>query len=278
MSVTIIGLGPMGQAMARAYLAAGHQPTVWNRSPGKTVEGAIHAGSVEEALAANQLVILSLTHYQAMYDILGDRSIKGLTLVNLSSDSPSATREAAQWAASRGADFLVGGVMIPAALVGAEGGYVFYSGPRSVFDRHESLLKVIGRPDFTGEDPGVAQLFYQAQLDIFLTSLAAFLHASALLDAAGASAESLVPYATDQFSSMGMYLPSAVEHLANREHPGDQANVTMMGATADHIVSASKETGIDLVLPEAVKSLYDRAIAAGHGKSSWTSLYEIIVA
>jgi 3-hydroxyisobutyrate dehydrogenase-like beta-hydroxyacid dehydrogenase len=30
------------------------------------------------------------------------------------------------------------------------------------------------------------------------------------------------------------------------------------------------------VLPEAVKSLYDRAIAAGHGKENWTSLYEVI--
>ena len=30
------------------------------------------------------------------------------------------------------------------------------------------------------------------------------------------------------------------------------------------------------VLPEAVKSLYDRAIAAGHGRDNWTSLYEVV--
>jgi 3-hydroxyisobutyrate dehydrogenase-like beta-hydroxyacid dehydrogenase len=50
----------------------------------------------------------------------------------------------------------------------------------------------------------------------------------------------------------------------------------MMGATADHIVAASTEAGLDAVLPEAVKSLYDRAIAAGHGSDNWTSLYEVI--
>lgn len=34
---------------------------------------------------------------------------------------------------------------------------------------------------------------------------------------------------------------------------------TMMGATADHIVSASTDAGIDVGLPSAVKAQYDRA-------------------
>jgi 3-hydroxyisobutyrate dehydrogenase-like beta-hydroxyacid dehydrogenase len=50
----------------------------------------------------------------------------------------------------------------------------------------------------------------------------------------------------------------------------------MMGATADHIVGASTEAKLDLALPQAVESLYDRAIAAGHGGSTWSSLYEVI--
>jgi 3-hydroxyisobutyrate dehydrogenase-like beta-hydroxyacid dehydrogenase len=37
------------------------------------------------------------------------------------------------------------------------------------------------------------------------------------------------------------------------------------------------EAKLDLALPQAVKSLYDRAIAAGHGGSTWSSLYEVIV-
>lgn len=37
-TVTVIGLGPMGRAMAAAYLDAGYEVTVWNRSPGKDTE------------------------------------------------------------------------------------------------------------------------------------------------------------------------------------------------------------------------------------------------
>lgn len=41
-------------------------------------------------------------------------------------------------------------------------------------------------------------------------------------------------------------------------------------------IAASRDAGLDSVLPGAVTSLYDRAIAAGHGTDNWTSLYEVI--
>ncbi|HTF49677.1 MAG TPA: NAD(P)-dependent oxidoreductase, partial [Pseudonocardia sp.] len=47
-------------------------------------------------------------------------------------------------------------------------------------------------------------------------------------------------------------------------------------ATAAHLLDASRAAGIDLELPRAVKSHYDRAIAAGHGKDGWTALIEVI--
>ena len=40
MRVAFLGLGIMGQAMATNLAKAGHKVTVWNRTPGKIVEGA----------------------------------------------------------------------------------------------------------------------------------------------------------------------------------------------------------------------------------------------
>lgn len=54
------------------------------------------------------------------------------------------------------------------------------------------------------------------------------------------------------------------------------STVTMMGATADHIVGAGESAGIDLALSRAVRAHYERALAAGHGKDDWTSLFEVI--
>ncbi|PGD63562.1 6-phosphogluconate dehydrogenase, partial [Bacillus toyonensis] len=73
-SVTVIGLGPMGQAMAGVFLEQGYSVTVWNRTSSKAdqlvARGAIRVSTVNEALAANELVILSLTDYNVMYSIL----------------------------------------------------------------------------------------------------------------------------------------------------------------------------------------------------------------
>ena len=40
MRVAFLGLGIMGHAMATNLVKAGHEVTVWNRTPGKLVEGA----------------------------------------------------------------------------------------------------------------------------------------------------------------------------------------------------------------------------------------------
>ena len=45
MRVAFLGLGIMGRPMAANLVKAGHEVTVWNRTPGKEVEGARIASS-----------------------------------------------------------------------------------------------------------------------------------------------------------------------------------------------------------------------------------------
>jgi 3-hydroxyisobutyrate dehydrogenase-like beta-hydroxyacid dehydrogenase len=283
--VTVIGLGPMGRAMVTTLMKAAHPVTVWNRTPSRAAElvraGAALAPTPSDAVKASKLVILSLTDYPAMYDILGDSGgvLAGKVLVNLSSDTPAASREAAAWAAERGASFLTGGVMVPAPMVGTEAAYVYYSGPEALLRGHESVLGLLGAPRYVGPDPGLAQLWYQAQLTVFLTALSGLLQAAALVNAAGVPLGSFLPEALDTFAGIPAMLEGGRELAKSLEtgvHPGDLSTVLMMGATADHIVRTSETLGIDVRMVEAVKSHYERAIAAGHGTHNWTALYEVI--
>ncbi|WP_016700187.1 NAD(P)-dependent oxidoreductase [Actinoalloteichus spitiensis] len=280
--VTLIGLGPMGRAMVRSLLRAGHPVTVWNRTASRAdelvAEGAALAASPAEALAASEVVVLSLTDYQAMYDVLepATSALAGRTLVNLSSDTPQVTREAARWAEGHGARFVTGGVMVPAVMVGTDACYVYYSGDRAVVERHEPTLAAIGEPRYVGPDPAAAQLFYQAQLAVFLTALAGLLQGTAMVRSAGVSAADFVPQAFGTLTQIPAMVAGTDEELDSGSYPGDQATATMMGATADHIVRTSAALGLDLALPGAVHSLYERAIAAGHGGDNWTSLFEVV--
>jgi 3-hydroxyisobutyrate dehydrogenase-like beta-hydroxyacid dehydrogenase len=281
--VTVIGLGPMGQAMTRSLLAGGHPVTVWNRTPsradGVVADGAVLAPTPRAALEAADLVVLSLTDYAAMDGILDGAvdALAGRTLVNLSSDTPDRTRAAASWATQHGAGFLTGGVMTPAPMVGTDDAYVYYSGPSELLERHRVALERIGRPRYLGDDPGLAQLMYQAQLDVFLTSLSALLHATALMGSAGVPAAEFVPDALAQLGSIPAMLgagESAGEQIDAGLHPGHLSTVTMMGATADHVVAASEAAGIDSALPRAVQRHYRRAIDDGHGGDNWTRIID----
>lgn len=287
--VTVIGLGPMGRAMARTLMAAGHPVTVWNRTPHRADElvaaGATRAASPADAVAASDIAILSLTDYPAMYEILGGATsaLAGKVLVNLSSDTPDASRSAQAWASDHGAGFVTGGVMVPAPMVGTEAAYVYYSGRRDAFDAAEPVLRLLGAPRYVGEDAGLAQLLYQAQLTVFLTALSGLLQGAALVAPAGVPAGDFIPDALDTLTDIPAMLSSGdgnelVKALATGVHPGDLSTVLMMGATADHIVRTSATLGVDQALPAAVKSHYDRAVAAGHGTDNWTALYEVIKA
>jgi 3-hydroxyisobutyrate dehydrogenase-like beta-hydroxyacid dehydrogenase len=281
MGVTVIGLGPMGRAMVRTFLAAGHSATVWNRTPARAdelvVAGAVRAAMPTEAVAANELVVLSLTDYQAMYDILGevDGALAGRVVVNLSSDTPDATRAAAAWLADRGAALVAGGVLASADVVGTDGASVLYSGPRQAFDAHAATLTVLGRPEYLGTDHGLAQLYYQAELQVFLTTLAAYLQSFAMFTSAGIPAQEFLSRAAPG-EDVAALLPAAARAADEGRYPGELASVLMMAATADHVVGANRSAGLDTALPDAVKSLYDRAIARGHGPDGWASLIEVI--
>jgi 3-hydroxyisobutyrate dehydrogenase-like beta-hydroxyacid dehydrogenase len=281
--VTLIGLGPMGQAMVRTLLAAGHPVTVWNRTParadGVVAEGAVLAGSPAEAVAASELVILSLTDLGALYDVLGAATgaLAGRTLVNLSSDTPDRSREAAAWAAEHGAHYVSGGVMVPAPMVGTDAAFVYYSGPEAEFERQRAVLARIGAPRFLGADPGLAQLMYQAHLDVFLTSLSALMHATALLGSSGITAAEAVAELMPTLAGIPAMLAAGKNVGAQIDagvHPGELSTVTMMGATAEHIADTSEAAGIDLALPHAVRAHYRRAAADGHGTDNWTRIID----
>ncbi|WP_129786267.1 NAD(P)-dependent oxidoreductase [Promicromonospora panici] len=281
--VTLIGLGPMGQAMVRSLLREGHPVTVWNRTPSRAADvvaaGAKLADSPVDAVAASELVILSLTDYQAMYDILGTatEALAGRTVVNLSSDTPDVTREGAAWAAEHGARFLTGGVMTPAPMVGTEAAYVYYSGPADVMEAHRETLATIGAPRYLGEDPGMAQLMYLANLDVFLTSLASLLHATALLESGGVKASVAMPELMLTLVGAGEMMEvgeNPAAQIEAGEHPGHLSTATMMGATADHIVAASDAAGVDRGLPAAVQAYYTWVREHGHGGDNWTRIID----
>lgn len=134
--VTVLGMGPMGRALAGAFIDSGHPTTVWNRSAARAqpvvAKGAAPAPSAAEAAQASPLVVVCVLDDRAALAVLdsaGD-ALKGRTVVNLTTDSPERAREVAAWAEQRGVDYLDGSIMTPTTTIGGPAAQVLYSGPQ----------------------------------------------------------------------------------------------------------------------------------------------------
>ncbi|WP_380495929.1 NAD(P)-dependent oxidoreductase [Streptoalloteichus tenebrarius] len=281
--VTVVGLGPMGAALADALLAHGHPTTVWNRSPHRAeplvTRGARRADTITEAVAASPLVVVCLKDYEAMYAVLDPAAdaLSGRLVVNHSSGTPEEARAAASWADGHSVGYLDGAIMVPVPAVGRPDAVLLYSGPEPLFTAHRAALESLGGATYLGADPSLAVLYNTALLGMMYASLNGFLHAAALVGTAGVSVESFAGIALDWFlpSVIGTILRSEVPQIDARTYPGDAGSMEMNLTALDHIVRTSAEQGVDVDFPAALRTLAERAIAEGYAANNYSVMIEV---
>ncbi|MFI1173190.1 NAD(P)-dependent oxidoreductase [Streptomyces melanogenes] len=279
-SVTVLGLGNMGRALAGAFLAAGHPTTVWNRSAGRADElvarGAVLAASAEEAVRASALTVVCVVDYDVAEAVLAPVVEAGAfeggrVLVNLTSDTPERSRSAAKWAAEHGIAYLDGSVMVPTTVVGGPEALIFYSGDREAYERYEGTLRALGaKATFLDEDAGLAAVYDLAMLDFFYTAMSGLVHAYALAGADGVGAGRLAPY-LDTISSILPPISAVMAgHIDAGAHPGDLGNLAMEVAGIDHILHMARARGLDVTVLEAVRGIAGRSVEKGFGGDDWS--------
>src|SRR5260370_27733190 len=112
MRVPFLGLGIMGQAMATNLVKAGYEVTVWNRTPGKMVEGAGIAPTPAAAARGAEVVWLCVSDTAAVEQILfGAEGVEpslaeGMIIADSSTISPSATVKFAERVRAKGVSYI----------------------------------------------------------------------------------------------------------------------------------------------------------------------------
>ncbi|MFI2733524.1 NAD(P)-dependent oxidoreductase [Streptomyces sp. NPDC018711] len=284
-SVTVLGLGPMGRALAGAFLDAGVRTTVWNRTPGREGDlverGAAPAASAGEAVAASPLTVICLVDYDATDSVLRDPAVtdalKGRTVVNLSADVPDRARDTGRWAAGHGIGYLDGAIMTPTPTIGTPAGVFLHSGPEPLYAEHRAVLDALGGSHtHLGEDIGRAAAYDVALLDIFWTSMTGYVHALALARAEGISARELAPFA----QGIGAILPPLfrewAEDVDGGSYSGEGNPLTSALSTMTHVVHAAEAHGVDASVMRAAETLARRAVDRGHGADGFTRVTRVM--
>src|SRR5215471_7752513 len=130
MRIAFLGMGIMGRPMAANLVKAGHEVNIWNRTPGKDVEGAKTCSSPAEAAKGREVIWMCVSDTKAVEQTLfgangAAQSLeKGAVVVDSSTISPSASVQFAAKVRERGADFL--DAPVTGSKIAAQGGSLIF--------------------------------------------------------------------------------------------------------------------------------------------------------
>ncbi|MCS6927079.1 MAG: NAD(P)-dependent oxidoreductase [Candidatus Binatia bacterium] len=154
MKLGFIGLGNMGNPMAGNLLQAGHSLHIYDlrRDAGANLEaaGAVWKPSPQEVARGVEAVFLSLPMPADVEQVvLADNGVlagmaSGGTIIDMSTNSPTTVRRLAEQARVKGVEFL--DAPVSGGVRGARNATlaIMVGGDKTVYDRYEPILKVMG--------------------------------------------------------------------------------------------------------------------------------------
>jgi 3-hydroxyisobutyrate dehydrogenase-like beta-hydroxyacid dehydrogenase len=269
MRVAFLGLGIMGRPMAANLVKAGHEVTVWNRTPGKDkdVEGARSASSPAEAARGAQVVWMCVSDTKAVEGVLfGPQGVEeslaeGMTIVDSSTISPSATRQFAERVRGRGVQYV--DAPVTGSKIAAEAGTLIFivGGDEAVIETLKPLLAAMGKQFFRmGETSKgqAAKLVMNLQIALIYEG---FAEALTLATKLGVNAETLLPLVQASMVRSGVVDYKAPFVLKRDFSPNFP--LRLMRKDIRLALDAAKEVRVKLPGLETVEEIYDVAAEDG---------------
>ncbi|CAI7614602.1 unnamed protein product, partial [Penicillium pancosmium] len=268
-SVSILGLGAMGTALAARFLEEKYKVAVWNRSPGKAGplldKGANLAQKAVDGIDASDLIIICLLNNAAVQKTLAGAldQLQGKTIVNLTNGTPDQARKLSDLIVGHGARYIHGGIMATPSMIGSPHALILYSGSQHAFKADESDLLVLAKCFFLSEDAGAASLHDLALLSGMYGLFSGFLHATALVRSSTPAVkftDLLVPW----LGAMTEYTKGMAKQIDEGKYASEGSNIAMQLVAIQNIIdtSAAQQITADFIRP--MKQLMEKAVAAGH--------------
>jgi 3-hydroxyisobutyrate dehydrogenase-like beta-hydroxyacid dehydrogenase len=280
MRVAFLGLGIMGRAMATNLVKAGNEVRVWNRSPGTDVAGAETCATPAAAAQGAEVVWICVSDTQAVESVLfgadgvENSLVQGMTIVDSSTISPSATRKFAERVRQHGVDYV--DAPVTGSKAGAEGGTLIFiaGGDKAVLDGMAPLFNAMGKQVFRVGETGkghAAKLVMNLQIALIYEGFAEGLTLGAKL---GVDAETLLPLINASMIRSGVVEYKAPFVLKRDFSPNFP--LRLMRKDIRLALDAAKEARVRLPGLETVEEIYDVAMEEGQGDMDYAATLTLL--
>jgi 3-hydroxyisobutyrate dehydrogenase-like beta-hydroxyacid dehydrogenase len=268
MKVAFLGLGIMGRPMATNLVKAGHEVAVWNRTSGKELEGARLAASPADAARGAEVVWMCVADTKAVENVLfGPQGVEeslaeGMTIVDSSTISPSATRRFAERVGARGVQYV--DAPMTGSKAAAESGTLIFivGGAEPAIESLKPLFAAMGKVFFRVGETGkgqAAKLAMNLQIALIYEGFAEGLTLATKL---GVPAETLLPLIQASMVRSGVVEYKAPFVLKRDFTPNFP--LRLMHKDIHLTLEAAKEVRVKLPGLETVEEMYELATEDGN--------------
>ena len=278
--ITVIGLGLMGAALARAIQSAGHDLTVWNRSAAKTQpfadSGASAAADIASAVSASPVLLICIDNYASTHAMLSQENITpllaGRTVIQLSTGSPKQAEEAAEWMNANQAHYLDGAILAGPNEIGTDDGQILLCGDEKGHSQSGDLLDCLcGQVRYLGTNVRAASALDLAWLTVCYGDFISVAHAVNLCRSEGAD--------LGDFISLFPESPN-VQTLTQTVHEDTfgecTATLDVWGEALAKIQQQGIDAGINTDFPDFAANYFKKASAAGYGQGHAMAVYKVL--
>ncbi|MFE5393940.1 NAD(P)-dependent oxidoreductase [Streptomyces sp. NPDC056568] len=282
LTVSVLGTGIMGAAMARNLARAGHTVRVWNRSRDKAeplaADGAHVADSPEEAVRGADAVLTMLYDGPAALDVMRQAAPglrPGTAWVQSTTAGVDAVADLAALAHEHGLVFFDAPVLGTRQPAEAGRLLVLAAGPAGARAAVTPILDAVGsRTVWTGEDgaAGSATRLKLVANSWVLAATNAVGEALALAKALGVDPDGFLDAIAGGPLDMG-YLRAKAGLIRDGALTPAQFAVTTAAKDARLIVEAAEANGVRLDVAAAGAERLARAAAQGHGDEDMAAAY-----
>lgn len=283
MKVGFVGLGAMGSAMASNLIKAGHDVTVWNRSPGPTEPLASLGAKVvktADRAAQGEVLFSMLANDQAVRSVFVDGRLldgmdQGTVHVNHATISVALARDMAQEHAQRGLDYVAAPVFGRPDVAAAGKLNILVAGKPHVIERVRPLLEVMGSRIWPlGEEPERANVVKIAGNFMIGAAIESMAEASALTRAHGVSAADFLDVMTNSLFATPAYQGYARLIAESRYTPAGFA-LPLGYKDIGLALAAADATRVPLPLAGVLRDSLLEALSTGDEDVDWSIMAQV---
>jgi 3-hydroxyisobutyrate dehydrogenase len=279
MTVSIIGIGLMGQALGERLLEQQQTLVIYNRNANKTVKlaqkGATALNSAQQAVSISDICLLFLSDANAIntvLDTIESQHLIGKTFIQMGTIAPDESRLLEQRLNQQDCSYLECPVLgsLPEARSGSL--ILMAAGDRAVFDAVLPLLNQIGnQPKYFGTTGnGSTVKLAMNQLIAGLTS--SFALSLALIEKEGVDSDEFMSVVRDS----ALYAPTfdkKLERMLTRDFANPNFPTKHLAKDTTLFLNIAERLALNTAALEGISDLLQYTLAKGLADTDYSALY-----